>query len=80
MSIEISPKGLAEKFKIIVGGKICNIKKPIYLAATKEQKLEDISPREVTAYLARLHAKGLNRAIQINDDENNQITFETISL
>ena len=80
MSIEISPKGLAEKLKIIVGGKICNIKKPIYLAATKEQKLEDISPREVTAYLARLHAKGLNRGIQINDDENNQITFEIISL
>ena len=80
MSIEISPKGLTEKLKIIVGGKICNIKKPIYLAATKEQKLEDISPREVTAYLARLHAKGLNRGIQINDDENNQITFEIISL
>ena len=80
MSIEISPKGLADKLKIIVGGKICNIKKPVYLAATEEQKLDDISPGEVTAYLASLHAKRLNRAIQINDKENNQITFEIISL
>jgi Uncharacterized protein conserved in bacteria len=57
MSIEISPNGLAERLKIIVGGKICNINKPVYLAATEEKKPEDISPREVTAYLARLHAK-----------------------
>ena len=80
MSIEISPNGLAEKLKIIVGGKICNINKPVYLAATEEKKPEDISPREVTAYLARLHAKSLNKAIQIKDNKNNQITFEIISL
>ncbi len=80
MSIEIGPKGLADTLKIIVGGKICNIKKPVYLAATEEQKLDDISPGEVTAYLARLHAKRLNRAIQINADENNKITFATTSL
>ena len=80
MSIEISPDGLAERLKIIVGGKICNINKPVYLAATEEKKPEDISPREVTAYLARLHAKSLNKAIQIKDNKNNQITFEIISL
>tara|TARA_Y100001970_G_C14170357_1_gene823773 strand:- start:565 stop:1203 length:639 start_codon:yes stop_codon:yes gene_type:complete len=80
MSIEISPNGLTDKLKIIVGGKICNIKKPVYLAATEEKKLEDISPSEVTAYLARLHAKSLNKAIQIKDNKNNQITFEIISL
>ena len=80
MSIEISPNGLAEKLKIIVGGKICNINKPVYLAATEEKKPEDISPREVTAYLARLHAKSLNKAIQIKDNKNNQITFEIISV
>ncbi len=80
MSIEISPDGLAERLKIIVGGKICNINKPVYLAATEEKKPEEISPREVTAYLARLHAKSLNKAIQIKDNKNNQITFEIISL
>ena len=80
MSIEISPNGLAEKLKIIVGGKICNINKPVYLAATEEKKPEDITPREVTAYLARLHAKSLNKAIQIKDNKNNQITFEIISV
>ena len=53
---------------------------PVYLAATEEKKPEDISPKELTAYLARLHAKGLNKGIQIKDNKNNQITFEKISL
>ena len=80
ISIEISPRGLADKLRMIVGGKICNLKKPVYLASTGEQKLDDIGPGEVTAYLARIHANYLNKEIQINDDKKNEIKFEIINL